>query len=271
MGVAMPSPFPGMDPFLEHPEYFPDFHNSLIFCLKSALNAVLPDSYYAIGATRVWMEASERRSEPDVNVLERSRTAAPLMEDGGIAVAEVPGVSLLTVHAPLAEDEIEEEFLEIRSTHGDRRLITSIEVLSASNKSSGSNGRTEYLRKQREMRNGRINLVEIDLLRGGLHATAVPLRRLREQAGVFDYLVCIYQHCRREDFFVAPILLENRLPAIAIPLIPELSPVLIDLQSVFDRAYDAVNYGKFVDYDRREFQPPLSAEKLNWIAKILST
>ena len=41
----MPSPFPGMDPFLEHPEVFPDLHDSLGATLRESLNARLPEPY----------------------------------------------------------------------------------------------------------------------------------------------------------------------------------------------------------------------------------
>ena len=38
----MPSPFPGMDPYLESPEIFPDFHDSFITYLREALQAACP-------------------------------------------------------------------------------------------------------------------------------------------------------------------------------------------------------------------------------------
>jgi hypothetical protein len=38
----MPSPFPGMDPYLENPEIFPDFHDSFITYLREVLQASLP-------------------------------------------------------------------------------------------------------------------------------------------------------------------------------------------------------------------------------------
>ena len=38
----MPSPFPGMDPYLESPEIFPDVHDSMITYLREALQASLP-------------------------------------------------------------------------------------------------------------------------------------------------------------------------------------------------------------------------------------
>ena len=54
----MPSPFPGMDPYLESPDWFPDLHDGLIFCLKESLQNLLPESYYAQSSQRIWMEYS---------------------------------------------------------------------------------------------------------------------------------------------------------------------------------------------------------------------
>jgi uncharacterized Zn-finger protein len=65
----MPSPFPGMDPFLEHPDIFPDLHDSLIILLQEALQERLPQPYYANSKPRVWIEVSQRCIEPDVKVL----------------------------------------------------------------------------------------------------------------------------------------------------------------------------------------------------------
>src|SRR3954463_4276343 len=69
----MPSPIPGMDPFLEDPAVFLDLHDSLIAELRNAINAQLPPPYYASSASRVWVEPSQRRVEPDVNVLRSER------------------------------------------------------------------------------------------------------------------------------------------------------------------------------------------------------
>ena len=40
---------------------------------------------------------------------------------------------------------------------------------------SGEPGRGLYLRKQREILESDVNLIEIDLLRAGMHTAAVPL------------------------------------------------------------------------------------------------
>jgi Protein of unknown function (DUF4058) len=38
----MPSPFPGMDPYLESPRYWQDFHGSFITYAREALQSQLP-------------------------------------------------------------------------------------------------------------------------------------------------------------------------------------------------------------------------------------
>jgi hypothetical protein len=103
----MPSPLPGMDPWLEETVLFRDLHHTLISLLREAINALLPREYAALSSVRVWVEASERRVEPDVDVI-RTNGQGSATSGGGIAVAELPGSSLLTVHAPAVEETIEE-------------------------------------------------------------------------------------------------------------------------------------------------------------------
>jgi hypothetical protein len=51
----MPSPFPGMDPYLEDPAVFPDLHDSFVVYLSAAVNALLPPPYYSGIASRTWL------------------------------------------------------------------------------------------------------------------------------------------------------------------------------------------------------------------------
>ena len=126
----MPSPFPGMDPYLEHPEIFPDFHDRLITYLSDALQPHLPEPYYSAIGRRAWIEVSERFIGPDVNVIQ------PRQEPGnsrsGTAVIDSPAIAQpLVIHVP--HDERREPFIEIFLGRGsDRRLVTSIELLSMS-------------------------------------------------------------------------------------------------------------------------------------------
>ena len=119
--------------------------------------------------------------------------------------------------------------------------MTCIELLSLSNKTPGEHGRYLYLRKQREILYGKVHLVEIDLLRGGEHTTAVPWHRLAKVAGEFEYHVSIHRFDNLEDFFVYPIRLNQPLPEIAIPLLPG-DPRWHWIFNPFSSTYDAGPY-----------------------------
>ena len=257
----MPSPFPGMDPWLEQRGVFPGFHNRAIAYLSEALNAVLPRPYYADIATRVVIEGDGEPGvrEPDVGVFHPDRTTGT----GGVAVADPAEVRAVVVHVP--RDEITEWLVEVRSAEGGDRLVTCLEVLSPSNKSTD---RAVYRRKQRQLIERRVNLVEVDLLRGGPHSTAVPLAQARQAAGPFDYHVCVYRPEEPEQFEVYPIRLPQRLPVVRVPLRPDAGPVSVDLQAVCDRAYDVGNYDRRLRY-ADPADPPLTPEQQAWADDIL--
>jgi len=259
----MPSPFPGMDPWLERPMTFPNLHNNLITYLQVALKALLPKGYVAAGANRVWVDPVARR-EPDVGAFGPPDPPA----GGGVAVATLTRAGLLAIAADPVSDPVEEPYLEILSGEDDR-LVTAVEILSLSNKKPGDNGRTSYRQKQGEYRAGGVNLVEIDLLRGGAHATAVPEARLRAAAGAFDYHVCVTAVEVPGLFHVAPVRLADRLPTVPIPLDPGVRPVLLDLQAAFDRCYDEGPFADLARYARRRPDPPLTAEQQAWAEGVL--
>ncbi len=265
----MPSPFPGMDPYLEHPEIFPDLHSSLNFCLREALQAQLLPPYYAVIGRRAWIEVSWRYIEPDVHVLHRSRTGLS-PNPGGVAVATRGRSRRTIVHVP--HDERKEEFIEIYARQGsDKRLVTAIEVLSLANKTPGEHGRDLYRRKQRELLESQVNLVEIDLLRSGEHTTAVPLRLAVAEAGPFDYHVCVHQFDNLEDYTVYPNRIEEPLPEIDIPLLPGSDPAVVDLQMVLDRCYAAGPYAYEVDYLETLPIPALPPAMAQWAGELLRT
>ena len=58
----MPSPFPGMDPYLEDPDVFPNLHDKFIVYLEEFLQPQLPERYYAKTAQRTWVEDTEQRA-----------------------------------------------------------------------------------------------------------------------------------------------------------------------------------------------------------------
>ena len=167
-------------------------------------------------------------------------------------------------------EEHTEIFLEIREVRkGEHRLVATIEVLSPANKTPSHPGFRKYRAKQREILAGQSHLVEIDLLRKGTHVTAVPRACAREEAGPYDYHVSIHRFDRPKDFFVYPIRLEERLPVLAIPLLPPDPDVLLDLQAAFDRAYDGGPYRKGIYYGEDPIKPALRPEQARWVESIL--
>ena len=264
----MPSPFPGMDPYLESPRWFPDLHDGLIFCLKEALQPRLPEPYYAQGSQRVWFAYSQRYVEPDLNVFRSGRETHGPDPDGGVAVATTAEPVIVTSQRIL-HDELHEPFLEIRSRHAaEDRLVATIEILSLTNKTPGEQGRALYLSKQQEVLDGPAHLIEIDLLRGSTHATAVPRDLALAKAGPFDYHVSVHRSDRRNDYFVYPIRLEAPLPVIPLPLLPGDPDVPLDLQAVFARGYDAGPYRRVIRYGEDPIVPPLGPEQAEWAARI---
>ena len=266
----MPSPFPGMDPYLEHPAVFPGLHDRMITYASDELQARLPEPYDAEISDRLWVEVSERSIEPDVNVLEGreglEKAPSQSVQNGGAVATLVKPVVVTVPH-----DEFREPCLEIIARTGDEdRIVTTIEILSPTNKRRGARGRELYLQKQREILNSPTHLVEIDLLRSGEHTTAVPHARAVHKAGRFDYHICVHRADRFEDYFVYPILLRDSLPAIEIPLLPDTAPVELDLQAVFNLCYDRGPYRRRIRYRETEPLPPLREEDRPWAAELVA-
>jgi len=256
----MPSPFPGMDPWLEDEEVFPNLHERLIVYLSEALNEVMPPGYVATIKSRVWVDDESRR-EPDVAVFGRDR----LHNGSAGGVVTLPG--LLAVGQELVSDPVEEAYLEILSPRG-RRLVTAVEVISLSNKKAGDKGRKTYQDKQTEYKLAAVNLVEIDLLRRGPYVSAVPRNRLQRVGKSFDYHVSVVVAGSPNSFHAAPIPLADRLPAIGIPLDLGVEPVTVDLQPLLDRCYDTGRYRELVRYGQ-SCDPPLTPEQQAWAGGIL--
>jgi hypothetical protein len=256
----MPSPFPGMDPFLEHPAFFPGVHDSYIVYLSEALQGLLPAPYFAEITERRWIDSRDEGIGPDA-------VDEPRLAQRGVSVpTDVAQPILITV--PL--EERRETYLEIRSpVENGERVVTTIEVLSITNKTPGPKGRALYLQKQREVLDSDSNLVEIDLQRGGTHTTGVPLERLRRKAPPFDYHVCVHAFEQFGTFAVYTIQLSQPLPRVVLPLLPGDGTVSVDLQAVFQRSYDTGPYRRRVRYEPGRIVPGLRPDQLEWATKVL--
>ena len=103
----MQSPFPGMDPYLEDPAYWSDFHGSFLLYLRDFINERLPDHYEARLDEKVNLtETSPDRIkliEPDLAV-SRTQPAAPAAFDPGGVTTLKP----VTIPHLLVEEETRE-------------------------------------------------------------------------------------------------------------------------------------------------------------------
>src|SRR5262249_12666047 len=148
--------------------------------------------------------------------------------------------------------------LEIRDRR-DRRLVTVIELLSPTNKAPGPD-RDDYLHKRRDLMRSCVHFVEIDLRRGGERPRPPVLPPC-------DYYVLLRREEEHPRLGVWPLGLRYRLPVIPIPLTAPDPDVLLDLQAILDRVYDAADYGKYI-YGETP-QPVLSEEDLAWARQFL--
>lgn len=273
----MPSPFPGMDPYLESPDIWPDFHDAFATEIRNVLNLSLPDPYYA--RLDMWTEvgiADEgkgyRRIIPDVSVV-RGPVEKP--QSGGVAVLDAPRTTISHwVELEVACEPIRHLFVEIRDPSRGHELVTLIEIVSPTNKVPGMSHQ-KYLRKQREVLASTASLIEIDLLRTGErpqeHVDLLQfLDRMEPRP---DYLVLVnYAWKRIEDamaYRIFPVILTQTLPCIPVPLREGQNDLPLDLQYVFNRAYGSGPYRRgAVDYTKPP-RPALPEDLSAWVADCL--
>jgi hypothetical protein len=167
----MPSPFPGMDPYLEAPHIWPDLHDALAAEIRNDLNQTLPTPYYARLEMRPELGIMEERAVrqrivPDITVVRHPRPAHE-PDAGSLAVLTQPRREVSKfIEYEVVTDAIRHHFVEIRDSAQAHKLITLLEIVSPSNKRAGPD-REAYEAKQREVLKSDANLIELDLLRGG--------------------------------------------------------------------------------------------------------
>lgn len=252
----MPSPFPGMDPYLEG-SLWTTVHFSLSAEIVRQLAPKLRPRYLVLPAERFVMESPE-----SVAI-----TAADMYPDVGVAESDSPRILKETAAAvPLQiatviPSPVPHVTVEIRDA-ASRELVTAIEVLSPTNKRG--DGYDEYLVKRRRILLSPVHLLEIDLLRRGKR---VPMKELLPPA---PYFVFLSRAEKRPVTDVWPIALSDPLPTVPIPLLPDDNDAYLDLQVAFTAMYDLLGYDLAVDYSRPP-EIPLKGEAAAWVEERLQT
>jgi hypothetical protein len=245
----MPSPFPGMNPYLEQADVWEDFHNSYLIMLREQLTPQVQPRYIAKIGEHLYIRdvPEERRLVGFSDVSLHSATANE--GETATAVLDAPAYARMV---PSLEPE-RDLFLEILDRN-DRRLITVIELLSPTNKRHGDK-REQYENKRREYLGSAAHFVEIDLLRGG---PRLPFDELPE----CDYYAAVSVVEARPRIPIWPIRLRDRLPVLPIPLRSGEANASFDLQNALHRVYDSAGYGAYIYAANPE--PRLSPADAAW-------
>jgi hypothetical protein len=151
--------------------------------------------------------------------------------------------------------DYEEKFIDIFELKPERRLVTSIEILSPSNKRRGTPGWKKYLRKRQGLLLGKANLVELDLLRGG---ERLPM--LDPWPGT-PYTLLVAREESAPTCRVWPAYSERPLPGLPIPLSKPDPDLPLALQPLIEAIYERGRYAEEIDYTQ-PLEPPLREEEV---------
>jgi hypothetical protein len=280
----MPSPFPGMDPYLENPSIWPDFHHSVSGEIRNALNTQLPSPYYARVEMRPEVGIVEEGEEstpripivPDVLVVQHPRLSRHHLAGGGVAVSPEARADVSTGFEVewLRSASLHHYFVEIRDSNQGHKLITLIEILSPSNKKNGPD-RRDYVAKQTEVLRSDANLIEIALLWKGtcVHTHTAMEGFIGGLNTRTDYLISVNRAWKRHEksigYLLYPLSVQSGLPCIPVPPREGVREVPLDLRYVFNKAYDSGPYRKGAGDYTQPPNPPLGQMDGDWALGLL--
>ncbi len=257
--------FPGMDPYLEHPNFWPEVHHWLISLIAETLMPQIRPKYEVGIEKRIYEvnDTNDTNGErsvligiPDATVKQPKSNLD--LQPTNIAVA-APTTQPRKVMVPVPT-RIKHVYLEVRDMETGW-VVTAIEILSPVNKRSGE-GRMSYLQKRQGILVSLTNLVEIDLLRGGK-----PMPTLDNDIES-DYRVLVSRGTLRPEAELYSFNLEDRLPSFPLPLRSEDKEPIIDLQVLLNQVYDRAGYDYRIDYSR-EVMPALAEKDKIWVKELL--
>jgi hypothetical protein len=257
----MPSPFPGMDPYLEG-YLWADVHHALGTQFRKQLVPLVRPNY----AVRIEVSMYNDRVPahelgimyPDVEIMRSEPPAPRLLRETAdtVAIAPAPLSVPLTIVTQVWQSSV--QIRDVANNH----LVTSIEIISPSNKREPC--MTAYLAKRDELRLAEVHLLEIDLLR--CVTRAWPQASLPATA----YLATLIR-ARHIQAEVWPIGLRERLPVLPVPLRQLDTDVPLNIQAALDTIYDEADYPLTLDYSQPPPEPAPSQEDAAWAAACIET
>jgi Protein of unknown function (DUF4058) len=254
----MLNPFPGMNPYLEHPELWHQVHNRLIVGIADAIAAQVAPQYFVSIEQRIYQSFEDPQSLvgiADIGVKRDARGGHPPISSPG-AVSTLAKPQRVQVEMPW---EVKERYLEVREV-ATKALITVIEVLSPTNKRS--EGRSFYETKRMKILTSMTNLVEIDLLRSG-----PPL--MVQGAPKSQYRILVSRTSDRPNADLFAFDLQEEIPHFPVPLRGEMPEPIVDLQAILNETYQRGRLDLLVDYSIAPV-PELKEPDRRWMQAILA-
>jgi hypothetical protein len=246
-----------MDPFLELPAYWSDFHFTFINYWREAIADALPEDYEATLGERVYLvehdPEARKLGSPDVALTDTERSGTAPIRSSGAATLEPVTIPLTILEGP------REAYIEILR-QPERRLVAALELLSPANKENP--GRIEYLAKRRALLFQEVHLIELDLLHSGRR---LPLQEPLPHA---DYYYLLSRSEKRFDCQVYHWTLPQPLPTLPVPLRAPDPDIFINLAAVFATAYERGRFCRRLPY---RGEPPafLSEQTRQWVETVL--
>ena len=255
----MPSPFPGMDPFIES-QSWKGFHSRFVNVLGELLVPQVRPRYVVEIEDDVYVftdsDDPPEKFEPDVYVADARGESSTQTVVRTASATVTPAV----LHLPVPRRR-RQRYLVIKD-RASHEVVTVIELLSPTNKAH-KQGRRLYLKKRGRLLEADTNLVELDLLRGGRRLPTI------EPLMPADYYAFVAYGDRLPQVNVYAWSLRDRLPTIPVPLAGDDPDATLDLGAALTLAYDRAGYDYALDY-RAEVQPPLSGTDVDWVRSVLA-
>jgi hypothetical protein len=259
----MPSPFPGMNPYIERAAVWADFHRTFLVTLRGALAPQVGPQYFIKIEDHVTVRDADDPDDDQLFVADVAVGREP-GGNGSAAPAGAAGAAVglarppVTVRLPLPRGRRRTPYLAVTDRDANE-VVTVIELLSPANKRPGHD-REVFLEKRRQLTYSDANYVELDLLRGH---PRLPVLDLPE----CDYYALVSRPADRPAARLWPVRLRDPLPEIPVPLRPGEPEPVVALQPLLHQVYDSARYERFIYHGDPE--PPLGPEDAAWAAGLV--
>lgn len=253
----MPSPFPGMNPYLEQPSCWESLHDALAFAAAEVLIPLVRPRYLVKPRQRLYIHEAPRETRHYLGADDVGVSGVSPEENSPVAVAAHVAAPAYGV-IPHPADVEKQTYLEIEDREHDR-VVTAVEILSPANKRNPED-RAQYLAKRREVLRSEVHLVEIDLLRGGRR---MPIEDLPD----CDYCGIVSRSYERPRVGIWTWQLRDAIPELPIPLNEGDDDVLLDLKPLIEGIHDRLGFADYIY--RTDPVPRLRGKDRLWASRLL--